>query len=140
MRIVCYSLIHAKLRQFQRKLAGGPGWIRIPSLALTWYANHVPVHLLLSQLSIQGGRGGGLSKSRQGKTSRYFEPIKWPEITAEGHKMIENSCSCGHKLGYPALSTLRGHFRGREDRLSTRRSKVEIIVGKGLSPHGKAWI
>jgi hypothetical protein len=27
-----YSLIHAKLRQFQRKLAGGPGWIRIPSL------------------------------------------------------------------------------------------------------------
>ena len=33
MRIVCYSLIYAKLRQFQRKLAGGPGWIRIPWLA-----------------------------------------------------------------------------------------------------------
>jgi hypothetical protein len=33
MRIVCYSLIHAKLRQFQGKLAGGPGWIRSPSPA-----------------------------------------------------------------------------------------------------------
>jgi hypothetical protein len=26
-------LIYAKLRQFQRKLAGGPGWIRFPSPA-----------------------------------------------------------------------------------------------------------
>ena len=33
IRIVCYSLIYAKLRQFLRKLAGGPGWFRIPSLA-----------------------------------------------------------------------------------------------------------
>jgi hypothetical protein len=31
-QIVCYSLIHAKLRQFLRKLAGGSGWFRIPLL------------------------------------------------------------------------------------------------------------
>ena len=37
MQIVCYTLIYAKLRQFQRKLAGGPGWIRIPSLAPSFY-------------------------------------------------------------------------------------------------------
>ena len=30
IQIVCYSLIHAKLRQFLRKLAGGPGWIALP--------------------------------------------------------------------------------------------------------------
>ena len=30
---VCYSLIHAELRQFQRKLAAAPGWIRFPSPA-----------------------------------------------------------------------------------------------------------
>jgi excisionase family DNA binding protein len=33
IQILCYSLIHAKLRQFLRKLAGGSGWFRIPLLA-----------------------------------------------------------------------------------------------------------
>jgi len=33
VRIMCYLLIHAKLRQFLRKLASGPGWIRFPSPA-----------------------------------------------------------------------------------------------------------
>src|SRR5215471_21612209 len=33
VRIMCYSLIHAKLRLFLRKLADDPGWIRFPSPA-----------------------------------------------------------------------------------------------------------
>jgi excisionase family DNA binding protein len=33
MQSICYTLIHEQLRQFQWKLAGGPGWIRIPSLS-----------------------------------------------------------------------------------------------------------
>jgi excisionase family DNA binding protein len=33
IQIVFYSLIHAKLRQFLRKLASGSGWFRIPLLA-----------------------------------------------------------------------------------------------------------
>ena len=55
MQTVCYPLIHAKLRQFLRKLAGGPGWIRIPLLGSSPardFSSHPILHQLLQQMLI----------------------------------------------------------------------------------------
>ena len=55
MQTVCYPLIHAKLRQFLRKLAGGPGWIRIPLLGSSPardFSSNPILHQLLQQMLI----------------------------------------------------------------------------------------
>jgi hypothetical protein len=73
MQNVCYSLIHAKLRQFLRKLAGGPGWIRFPSPAPSFRGR---------QISSQHARAANFGEG----ASRWPASGKWDSapVGAEG--------------------------------------------------------